>query len=180
MIIEGAQGPRRFAQERTRAEIDRPAGVRAPAASGRPHIIIPEMIDIPGKPFRVMQSEVTVGLFKQLRAAGYEITGHNAEKLRARLGGLPEDGLGYLSLCDGRALAQALRFRVPTEAEWVVAQVFVGDKLLGSNWELTETKKEGSGGLLYILRRQHSVSRFSFHPEGRMSLHSVRLIEDKQ
>ncbi|MFH1709543.1 MAG: hypothetical protein ABH860_00545, partial [bacterium] len=89
-----------------------------------PEALIPKMIDVPTQTFRIMQSPVTVGLFKLFMAdTGYEITGHTAGNLKAQLGGAPESVLTYLNLEDGRALAQWLNkvtgksSRVPTERE---------------------------------------------------------------
>jgi len=186
MIIEGAQGPRRFAQERTRAEIDRLAGVRAPAASGHPHIIVPEMIDVSGKSFRVMEGEVTVGLFRQFVDTGYEITGHDADALRMRLGWAPGTYLDYLNLTDDRKLAVWLseqtgrKFRVPTIDELSAAFSPFRNHLLGSNWELTETTN-GAGEVASSRGGSANIiEHFYFPPEYRLFERSVRLVEDKQ
>jgi hypothetical protein len=132
------------------------------------------MLDVPGKPFRVMQDEVTVGLFRKLIEAGYKITGPNAKLIHDQLGKSPNCELEYLSLNDGRAIAKKLnaelgrKFRVPTEEEWKAAvalnwraartiyraetsEDYYQKQMNGMGWEWTETESLSSNGV-YVLR----------------------------
>jgi len=151
---------------------------------------LPKMIDVPGKSFRIMRHEVTVGLFKQLMDEGYVINGHNKEELLKRLERPDEKVLTCLNLLDGRALAKMLSeqtdrvFRVPTLAELKAAHKLIGHRLSGTklvrgqfpgiNWEWTEDLDLDYSSLLSLL---HPI------PTGRPYAcrwgdSSVRLVED--
>ena len=115
--------------------------------------------------------------------AGYEITGLNANELLTQLEGAPKKALTYLSLLDGRKLAEALSdqtgktFRVPIEAELMEAFELLGDKLSERNWEWTETKAGPSSGR-YILCSLFDTRQVSYSPEYRFYNFAVRLVED--
>jgi len=142
------------------------------------------MIDIPGSSSRIMKGEVTVGLFKQVMQ-GYEITGHNADKLQAILNDPSQEGkaLTYVNLLDAREFAKRLsiitgrKFRVQTEAEWLQAK----DQLSGNNWTWTETeyitvKGEYIGE--YVLHSLDDNRRIRLNPAHRSDYTVVRLVDD--
>lgn len=162
---------------------------------------IPPMLDLPGKPFRIMRREITAIQFGQFaKSAKYEIKGHKAEPHKACFrfpaiiknpmeGGVPRN-LVCLSLNDGRAYAEWLnkqtdrRFRVPTEAEWEVAKELVGKQLTGKwsgkNWEWTETKTTLLSCDVFVLRSFlfWDKREYSSNPEFRNHNFGVRLVED--
>jgi hypothetical protein len=141
-------------------------------------IEIREMIDVSEK-LRIMKGELTVGQFRQfVDETGYEIEGHNAEKLIKFLESADaEDSLTYVSLLDGRAYAKWLsektgrKFRVQTEEEFLQAK----DQLSGNNWTWTETKYSED---TFVLRLLDFDSRNDLSPEDRYSVYAVRLVED--
>lgn len=140
-------------------------------------IILPEMIALSDK-IGIMRGELKVDLFKQVME-GYEITGHNTDKLQAILDdpSKADDALTYVSLLDAREFAKRLsdltgrKFRVQTEEEWLQAR----DQLTGNNWTWTGTKHSSDA---FVLRRLVLDYRFSNHPEGRYDGRAVRLVED--
>lgn len=159
-------------------DILRPSGPGSVLAAVRAKgIKIPEMVVLSDK-VSIMEGEVTVGLFRQVME-GYEITGHNAEELKAILADPSRGGeaLTYVSLLDAREFASRLsdltgrKFRVQTEEEWESAR----DSLSGDHWTWTETKNDQS---TFVLRRLDYDNRRNFNPENRYSDHAVRLVED--
>ncbi len=140
-------------------------------------ITIPGMIDISDK-VRIMKGEVPVGLFGQVME-GYEIKGHNADKLRAILADPAQENsaLTFVNLFDAREFAARLsnltgrKFRVQTEDEWLAGK----GRLQGNNWTWTETKYSDSS---FVLRHLSLVNRSNDFPEYRYSLNAVRLVED--
>jgi len=141
-------------------------------------IEIPEMIDIAGMPHKaIMKNELTVGQFKQfVEDTGYEIEGHNAQKLKDLLDGdSSNDALVSVSLLDARAYAEWLsektgrRFRVQTDEEWMAAR----DELSGSKWTWIEAKY---GDETFVLRMGNN--RTGNAPESRSNAVAVRLVED--
>ncbi len=160
---------------------------------------IPKMIDVPGRPFRIMQSEATVGLFKQLADAGHEITTHSKGLLSAQLtkGASYDNALTHLNIFDGKALATTFskhtgrNFRVPTESELEEirdAKEFesVRKGLSGKNWEWTDTiyknpDVDPASTFLrsyYILLSMGSPYRVASEPEVSYDNYAVRLVED--
>ncbi|MBI5700452.1 SUMF1/EgtB/PvdO family nonheme iron enzyme [Candidatus Saganbacteria bacterium] len=147
------------------------------ALRGTRQIALPEMIALSQK-LSIMKPEVTVGLFKQVMK-GYEIIGHNADKLKALIDEpkAAETALTYVRLLDAREFAKWLsaqtgrKFRVQTENEWSKAR----DQLSGNNWTWTETKYSGD---TYVLRHLGSDYRDFNGPEDRCSSDAVRLVED--
>jgi hypothetical protein len=145
---------------------------------GARQIAIPEMVSIYPK-LSIMRTEITVGLFKQVME-GYEITGHNADQLKAVLADASKAGhaLTYVSLLDAEEFAKRLsaqtgrNFRVQTEDEWLKA----GGQLSGSNWTWTETPY--SGLTYYVLRHLNFDDRLNNDPELRYRDFAVRLVED--
>lgn len=162
-----------------------PLDLKISAVENLQNIDIPNMIDVPGMPFRIMLSEVAVGLFNQFVDAGYATTGPCEGKLLTQLKGTPGKALTYLSLFDGRALANALSdqtgkiFRIPTEAELKSAHDLVGDKLSGRNWEWTETPYSKGTSLSYLLRSLDEKFSGRHNPGFRSSKHAIRLVQDK-
>ena len=152
-----------------------------------PQIEIPEMIDDPRLPFRIMKNEATLGQIKQLICAGYEITGRGAEMVkswclstRTEFSG---DSLKFLNLYDGRALAQKLneqgrKFRNPTDAELKEAIKLVRNKLSGDSYTWTETEDKTGGGFYVRCRRAYTTHVIS-NPARRLRNRGVRLIEDR-
>lgn len=140
-------------------------------------IEVPEMLNLSDK-LSIMMGEATVGLFKQVMA-GYEITGHNADRLKAILADPKQAGnaLTYVSLNDAREFAKRLsdltgrKFRVQTEAEWLQAK----DKLTGANHTWTETSYSDN---TFVLRRLGIDFRYVIIPVSRYSNGAVRLVED--
>ncbi len=147
------------------------------AARPMPEISMPEMVQVSDK-LAIMKKELTVGLFKQVME-GYEITGHNADKLKAILADTrkEDNALTYVNLLDAREFAKRLsnltgrKFRVQTEAEWLAAR----DKLSGNYWTWTETKYDNN---TCVLRHLRNVNRGSNFLENRYGVYSVRFVED--
>ncbi len=150
-----------------------------PEVKAAPSIEIPEMVDIPGSSSRIMKGEVTVGLFKQVMQ-GYEITDHNADKLKAILADPSKAGeaLTYVSLIDAREFAKRLseqtgrKFRVQTEAEWEAAR----NELSGNSFTWMKTKHDES---TFVLRHLVVDDRDFFRPGNRFFGSAVRLVEDR-
>jgi hypothetical protein len=150
-------------------------------------IDVPEVIDDPGLPFKVMKGIATGGQIAALVKAGYKITGHGADNLKDVIADESNaaKGVGCVALLDGRALAKELnrqnpgrKFRVPTEPELLELNKVVGDKLSDSNlWIWTETETEANSGR-FVLRRLGFGNRL-FHPELRCLNFAVRLVEDR-
>ena len=139
-------------------------------------IELPEMIDMGS--YRIMKTEVTVDLFKQMIGA-YKPEGNNADALSAILTdpARESDALTYVNLLDAREFARRLsdltgrKFRVQTEGEWVQAR----DKLSGKNWTWTETEFNDQTFVLRHLLRTERVNL----PDRRINGNAVRLVEDK-
>lgn len=156
------------------------------ATSRKPQVEIPEMIDDPRLPFKVMKGIATGGQLAGLVKAGYEIRGDNADELKGVIADKSNagKGIGYVALLDGRALAEELnrqnpgrKFRVPTEEELIKLNELVGDQLSGREfWIWTETKYDD---VAFVLRHLINVIRGSVNPEYRYDLHAVRLVEDR-
>lgn len=173
--------------EISEVRIDSVAEVSAAVVSQASKIELPEMTDDPRLPFKVMTGIATGGQFAELVKAGYEIRGHNAVGLKAIIANESNagKGTGYVSLLDGRALAQEInrqhpgrKFRVPTEPELVRLNELVGNRLSGRNlWVWTETETE-KGSDYYVLRRRGDDYHY-FRPEYRYNGYAVRLVEDK-
>ncbi len=153
--------------------------ITAAVLSRASEIEIPKMMDIPGMSGKaIMRGEVPVGLFRRIME-GYEITGHNAEYLRAILAdpARKSNALTYVSLLDGRVFATRLseqtgrKFRVQTEEEWLAA----GNQLSRDNWTLTETPHSSS---TFVLRRLFNDGRYGSDPEFRSGGTALRLVED--
>lgn len=137
-----------------------------------------EWIDI-GSGKRIMRGEVTVSLFKEIME-GYEIKGHNADKLKAYLAdsSKTDAALGFASLKDAREFAKRLseqtgrQFKVQTEAEWLAAE----DSLAGTNLTWTETEIEKGSGY-YLLRRLNDLNQHRDFSMNRY-FYAIRLVED--
>jgi hypothetical protein len=148
---------------------------------GQRQLEIPPMIDISGLTFRIMQGEVTVGLFRQFVDVGYAIPGHYGLDLLTQFKGAPENHLTHLSLFDGRALASALsdktgkKWRVPTETEWEAAIKLVRNQLSGNDFEWTETPYLNS----FILRSLNAMHQLISQPNSCYYHPAVRLVVDK-
>ena len=147
-------------------------------------LTIPPMLDVPGMKLRIMQSEVKVGLFKQFMASGYKITGHNAGSLKAFLKASPDEcNMKFLNLDDGKAFAKwltdqtGIKFRIPTNTEWLHAVQALGHHLSGNHMEWTEgiaTNKTS-----HILRYLYNLGRSEAHPpETRNEDFALRLVAD--
>ncbi len=136
-------------------------------------IILPQLslINVRGKPYRIMQVEVSFDLFNQcMKDTEYEIRGHGTERHKSVLGDPSEaDIRTSLNLHEYRAFVKRLNeitgreFVIPTEVEWLKAYKSVKHKLLGDNWEWTETKIEGSRS--YVLCSTLETDRMILHPE---------------
>lgn len=142
-------------------------------------IQLPQMDNILGMPGkRIMLPEVTVGLFGQVMK-GYEIAGHNADKLIAILASSSLTGqpLNYVSKLDGEEFARRLsqqtdrRLRVQTEAEWEAARHL----LRGNLWTWTDTPYSKD---TCVLRHLGSINRLNFNPGSRYDDFGLRLVED--
>ncbi len=154
-------------------------------AYSRPLSLAPEMIDVPGRPYRIMRDEITVGLFRKfVKNTGYEIKGFNADELVSAIGKWWEtDKIAHLSLVDGRAFAKWLsektgrKFRIPTEEELLTAKRMVKDQLSGKKWEWTETEHEKEN--MFVISSIRNLLRYGDNPEVRHYFIAVRLVEDK-
>ena len=172
------------------------SGPAAGDTKANSHIVeIPKMIDVPGRPFRIMQSEATVGLFKQLADAGCDITDRSNRILSMQLkkGTSYDNPLTNLNLFDGRALANAIskqlggKFRLPAESELQelrAAEEYesVRKQLSGKNWEWTDTtylaSETSQPDLFYILLSFVSPYRIASKHEDHYPNYTVRLVED--
>ncbi|MFC1571195.1 hypothetical protein ACFL31_01420 [Candidatus Margulisiibacteriota bacterium] len=151
-------------------------------------IELPEMIDHSELPFKVAKGVATGEQIAALVLAGYKIEGHNERELNGIIADESRagQGTGYISLLDGRKLAEELnrqnpgrKFRVPTEAELLKLNREVSNQLTDTDfWIWTETEtKEDSG--VFVLRRLFNGGRDDCDPGLRYSDLAVRLVEDK-
>ncbi len=161
-------------------------------------IIAPKMINIQGQTFRIMRREVSEAQVLQFaKINNYDIKGHEHTvwepdfKLPAIIKN-PIKNLGNLvclSLIDGRAYATWLsvrlnrKFRVPTEAEWLIAMKLAGRKLTGEwsgkNWEWTETRSKIYGSEDCFVLRAFGFEKPAYgSPEFRHHNFGIRLVED--
>jgi len=149
-------------------------------------IEIPEVIDDPRLPFRVMKGVATGGQLAGLVKAGYEIAGYGADNLKDAIADESNaaKGVGYAALLEGRALAKELnrqnpgrKFRVPTEEELLKLNELVGNQLSGTEfWIWTETKYND---VTFVLRLLDDGFRSRNFPGSRDSVYAVRLVEDR-
>jgi len=154
---------------------------RIVALRGVRQLALPEMITLSPK-LSIMRAEITCDLFKQVME-GYEITGHNADRLKALLDNpkAAVTALNYVSLLDAREFGKRLsdqtdrNFRVQTEDEWLQAR----DQLSGNNWTCTETPHENYPDRIVLRHLDFDYRDFSY-PEIRYSCNAVRLVEDLQ
>jgi len=141
-----------------------------------------------------MRNPVTVEMFRQfVEDSGYEIVGHNADKLIALLADTKKSKhpLTFVSYEDATAFVNWRKektgqdLRMPTEDEWLAAKNAVGDQLTGNLWEWTQTIYNDVAyewshyNGAYVLRHLAGVSRSSDYPEFRYTGYTVRLVEDK-
>ncbi|MFH1347550.1 MAG: hypothetical protein ABIH22_02560 [Candidatus Margulisiibacteriota bacterium] len=174
------------------ADLLRVLGEGDSAVARRPQIEIPEMIDNPRLPFRVMKGVVTGRQIAQLVEAGYEIRGYNDNKLKDVIADESNagKGIGYISLLDGRALAKELnrqnpgrKFRVPTDKELKKLNRLVEDQISGFDyfWIWTETKYDNKTFVVRFLDQSLSEgdARQNKAPDYRECGGAVCLVEDR-
>jgi len=156
-------------------------GLTIASLSRAPEAKLPRMIDL-SKTTRIMESEVTVGLFRQVMQ-GYKIYGREADLMEKNLANPTNlnEAVTNVSIVDSREFARRLSkqtnrsFRVQTEQEWEQAR---GD-LLGDlyTWTENEISKNYRNELIFIKRRVNSKFRDQGHPESRHTNTGIRLVE---
>jgi hypothetical protein len=127
--------------------------------------------------FKIMETEVPVGLFKEfVKNTGYEITGYNVDELRKQLNNPDEDRLTYLSALDGQALAKELgnKWRFMTTFEFNNLPNDIKQQLKVDHQVLTEKKKD-----TYVLRSVYSDTEIDTTPGFRNNLSAVLLVMDR-
>jgi len=142
--------------------------------------LILDMIDVPGMEgkVRIMKHELRKETFLEVMK-GYEIAGHNADKLRSFLADREKFGsVNFVSLFDAREFAgrfSALtgrKFMVQTEPAWNAAVKL----LTGPNFTWTEADLDGAYPYLYA--RSFDGRFLDCHsPECRYENTAIRLIE---
>ncbi|MFA5892904.1 MAG: hypothetical protein WC903_02950 [Candidatus Margulisiibacteriota bacterium] len=154
-----------------------------------PQIELPEMVAVSDK-LRIMEGEVTVGLFKQVMQ-GYEFKEfYNkayADSFKDALASIEGNVLSVASLFDAREFAKRLseqtgrKFRVMTTPEWNRAcgrchRIF--ENRLYSNWTDTEVSRG-----VYLIAEKYDGGRLDrdprvASPEARFINCSIILVED--
>ncbi|MDI6732027.1 MAG: hypothetical protein QME05_05595 [Candidatus Margulisbacteria bacterium] len=162
--------------------------VPTPAVTAMIHIPLPAMIDDASLSVKVAARVVTGGQMAALVRGGYQITGHNRERLEAAIADetMADMGTGYVSLLDGRKLVEELnrqnpgrKFRLPqSEAELLDIFRAIGDKIGANLWIWTEEETFSTSGV-FVIRCLHSGGRDVSNPGRRYSGHVVLLVEDR-
>jgi hypothetical protein len=155
-------------------------------------IPLPEMIDDPRFPFKVMKGVATAGQFAALVRAGYEIMGDASEILKGIIADASRtgSGTGHVSLQDGRALAKELnrqnpgrKFRILTEQEVIKMEQLIGNQLSYMKYSIwTETKWTGTKHIrrdYILLDLSHKRNRSHCREYLRYPQNAVCLGEDR-
>lgn len=152
------------------------------AAPRKFQIELPDMIDDPRLPFRIMRGELTAGQFLSAMW-GHKIEPRKLQKI-LEISGCPHAALTNLNLLDQRAYVAEVEKRTGmrgmTVDEWNTVPNDVRDQMTGGAWFWTETETEPGSGI-YWLCSLGSVAPGNIHPQVGDHDHEIaaRLVADK-